>query len=514
MRKKTIIYTFFLSLPVILYFLILILPTFDDWTYLTAPYFGKVLTAERMLPWNGYWRPFDALTGSILGLNHHLFPALNHVLIFIAHVLSTCLIYRITNGHLLPAAFFFLSPGMLGTVLDIDSLNQAYANLWGLLALYLAPSLPPGAPSLPPRGEGMESHYGAIWGTSRIKKFPLGGVGGWGACSFIILLSTFCKENGIMYAFLLPLLCIGRDKSLHNMRQYIAYFAPMMALVAVYGVARIMLTPAGNGVSDAYLSASLMDHAKDMVQYIAYTWLPMDYEAIVFSPTRCLPLALATMLFALPFLFFLAKNMWRNRGDRMLYVLVAAYFIVAAPHLLTLVSLMHIYAGLPFAALIIDRFYPLGAQKVGGSPSLDIKEGRGMHVIAVGLFLLAAVITDIHHWYAAYESGLVGKEMAENVISESADKPQKVFVLNIDRHEEKYSIFNVIPRDAFGWGLAAQFYSDYTIANELRDTTVTMPFTSLEREELISSIAAKARKHFNYDALWVVEGESVMSISR
>ena len=472
MNKAITIRLFFASLPVILFLLIQILPTFDDWTYLTAPDFGDPFAADRILPSNGYWRPFDALIGSILGLNHHLFPTLNHFIILLGHAIATYLVYRLAERSILSALFFFLSPGMLGTVLDIDSANQAYATCWGLASLLF---------------------------------YMQGRKGLWMLC---VVIATFCKENGIVYAVIPPLMHYFQQPSLHNVKKqtnnvkqhlsnikpYLRDMLPMMSLVAVYAAARILLTPADDAIKDDYLTPSLADHAKDLVLYIAGTWLPIDYEAIVFPPTRCIPLALLTLLLAIPFLVVLARKFWNNRNNRMIYAMIALYFLAAAPHLLTLVSLMHVYAGLPFAALIINML---------------CKQLTRRQNIAVTLFLTAALITDIHHGYAAYQSGIVGKEMAEDVLKKSKTLPQSVYIINIDNGEKKYSTFNVIPRDAFGWGRAAGHYSDYTCAQSIEDTTITASGDNSTKQRIIQDITKKVEQKNTYDALWVVDGKNI-----
>lgn len=458
MQKKTVIVTFFISLPIILFALTMILPTYDDWTYITSPYFGNIFTSGRMLPWNGYWRPFDALIGGILGLNHHLFPTLNHCIILLGHVISTILVYRLANKNILPAVFFFLSPGMICTVLDIDSANQVYATCWGLasLILYL-------------------QHHRWLWI----------------AC---VIIATLCKENGIMYAFIPPFIGYMQQSSGKRVMDYIKDLCPMVATIAVYGLLRILLASADNGINDNYVTATLSDHVKDTLQYIIFAWIPMDYEAILYPPTRNIPLAVFTLIISLPFLFLVGKGLWERRRERMTYALIAAFFIAGAPHLLTIVSMMHIYAGLPFAALIINQAW---------------KNKEKIYMTAALMFLMAAIITDLHHWHAAYESGIVGKEMAEQVIEKSRTKPQKVFVINFDNGEKKYSCINVIPRDAFGWGHAANYYSDYTMANEINDTNVVAPSDDMAKQKMIEHIAKEAETHFQYDALWVVDGKDV-----
>lgn len=458
MYRKVLIISFFLSLPVILYALVVILPTFDDWTYITSPCFDNVLDSGRLLPWNGYWRPFDAIIGSILGLNHKLFPAFNHSIVLIGHAVSTILIYRLSERRNLAAAFFFLSPGMLGAVLDIDSANQVYATCWGLASLLFYKN-------------------GRKWL--------------WMTC---VIIATLCKENGIMYCVIPPFLCYIQHSSFRNFRPYAKDIGMMAALLAVYGVLRLLLTPAGSEVSEAYTSASMLDHAKDIAEYIIFAWVPMDFEALMFPPTRCILLASFTFMLAAPFLVLLTVELWNKRKDKTLIALIAAFFIAGAPHLLTLVSLMHIYAGLPFAALIIGHLFPMTGMK---------------HRIAATLFLVVAIFSDVHHWHAAYQSGLIGKEMAEDVIEKSKTNPQKVFVINVDNGEPKYSIFNVIPRDAFGWGRAASFYSDYSIAKEIRDTNIVVSTDNCEKHRIIWKTAAKLKDLRQYDAIWIVDGRDV-----
>ena len=82
--------------PAILYAIVLLLPTFDDWTYYTAPSFDGLFN-YRLLPNSSYWRPFDAAFGWLLGLT---------------------------------------SPAMLGTVYGVDALNQACSHFFGLLGLW------------------------------------------------------------------------------------------------------------------------------------------------------------------------------------------------------------------------------------------------------------------------------------------------------------------------------------------------------------------------------------------
>ena len=123
-------------------------PTMDDWGYLCSPHID-VMFPKSLLPLATYWRPFDGLLGIINSEFHFLFPYLNHLLIGIAHTINAFLIYKISQqlefplrSQITATLFFMLCPGILGTVLDIDSVNQAYSLLFGLVTIsyYLSDS--------------------------------------------------------------------------------------------------------------------------------------------------------------------------------------------------------------------------------------------------------------------------------------------------------------------------------------------------------------------------------------
>lgn len=141
---NSIFWILFIS-PFILLAIIKLLPTFDDWTYFTTPYydFGNSFR-NILLPTADYWRPLDGLFGYLLSLSPTLFPFLNHLTIYLGHIINCILVYKLCKllefdkiSCNIASIFFFISPAMLGTVLGIDSLNQTYATLWGLLGTFL-----------------------------------------------------------------------------------------------------------------------------------------------------------------------------------------------------------------------------------------------------------------------------------------------------------------------------------------------------------------------------------------
>lgn len=457
---KSIKILFLVSIPVFLWGLLLILPTFDDWTYLTTPYFGDFFDNKGLLPYKSYWRPFDAVMGYILGLNYKMFPALNHILILLGHVGCTVLVYLLTKKNVIAATFFYLSTAMLGSVLDIDSANQVYSQFWGLLAL---------------------------WFYLKERKWL------WVIC---FMTAIFVKENGIMFAFIPMIIKWGQEKRLAVSAQYVKDGLLALGFIACYGIARLLLTSQGNALNAEYIESGLLDHVKDLVQY-STTWIPMDMAALAYPPTRCLPLAIFTLLLAVPFLCAICSKMIQRRKDKMMYILVLSFFLAGAPHLVTLVSVMHSYAGLGMASLLIGYLFP----------AEDLKKKEAA---MFGLFIIATLISDVHHWHEAYKSGLVGRDMAVRVLEQTSGKPQTVGMISVDNNETKYSNFNVIPRDAFGWGKAARFESGYTVANKEVTDTLIGPFDSPAAKELaVKEMTQELLSKNKYEAIWIIDGTDV-----
>ena len=450
-----------ICLPFILWAVCEIQPTFDDYTSLQSPWWVQIADPGYFFP-DSVRRPFDALLGGIVGWQPRLFPTLNHVLIILGHTASTLLVYALCQRLLVGNAskhgkqtalainiatlFFFFSPATLGVTLACDGFNQTYAQLWGLLALW----------TYRPKG-------------SR-----------WLLC---VLLAVLSKENGLAWAVVPPL--VAYAFSLTDRRQAIHDVCKGLLLALAYML--LFSTLALTGMleyAEEYSDATLMSHVKDFVQLMAYTWVPLDYVSAVYAPSRNMTIVIITALMALPFLFLLASR-WRLLLTRRLLLLVACFFILVSPHLVTVVSIMHNYAALSIAAIIVatllsstpplgptGRLRSLSEQELhrstqrdacGAFRSKNSSAPQLLNYSLFALFLAAALFTDAHHYLAARESGLLGKHLAMQAI-EAADRPlQRAFVISIEDPEEPhYSSFCVRPADTFGWGLAVRHYTGYT----------------------------------------------------
>jgi hypothetical protein len=81
-----------------------------------------------------------------------------------------------------------------------------------------------------------------------------------------------------------------------------------------------------------------------------------------------------------------------------------------------------------------------------------------------------------------------------------------VYVIIIEDNYPKLSSFCVIPNEAFGWGLAAQYETNYQWPKTVKDTTITNTENAIVQAE---NIAKEYISKKMYDAVWVVSHDQV-----
>lgn len=456
MKRYSSLFIILLSLPFILFGVVQILPTFDDFTTLQSPCYMSPLS-QHQIPADAVRRPFDFLFGLFLGYHTEWFPLLNHLFIIAGHSASTLLVFKLCRklsfGYLpanIAALFFFFSPATLGATLACDGLNQTYSQLWGLTALW-------------------------CYLNQRTRLWPL-----------FVIIAVLSKENGLAWAVVPPVIAYGFDfiDKKKTIRHFfygiliaIGYFA-VFSFIYASGIVQVEYP-------NEYGDTTIIDHLKDFVQLMAYTWIPIDFVSIVYSPMRNYSIAALTMLLSLPFIAILLSQ-WRTVKDSRLMALMASFFIVVSPHLVTLISIMHNYAALSIAALIIAML-------------VNSITNKRLVTSAFILFLLSAIFTDLHHYQAAYGSGLLGKNMALEVMEKTGKPVKKVYCISIDNPEEPcYSNFCVRPIDAFAWGFSVQYYTNYQWPEELNDTIFNE-----YNIQTVNSLADSLLQS-GYDCVWLV----------
>jgi len=464
-------------LPFILWYVCGIHPTFDDFTSMQSPWWIQIAEPGYIMP-DFFRRPFDFFYGCLVGFFPALFPTLNHVVIILGHTANTIMVFTLcchlqvgTTAINIATLFFFFSPATLGATLACDGLNQTFAQFWGLLALQLYI-----------RGIQQSSNR-------------------WLLC---VVMAALTKENGLAWAVVPPVFAFAFGMT--TLRKAASSAGKGILLAVAYLAFLTMLIHSGiAGIEypDEYYESTLMSHLRDLVQLLAYTWVPLDYMSAVYAPSRNLTIVVITAIMALPFLVILAILWWRKRGlfiprqvhatrlSHCLLLLVVCFFTLTSPHLITVVSIMHNYAALSIAAIII-------AVILTSSPLHSTTE---KHLVkpAFALFIIAALFTDIHHYIGARNSGLLGKNMAMQVI-EHAEKPvQKALVITIDDPKQpRYSSFCVRPADAFGWGLSVHHHSGYSWKTAISEAKFD------HYDPVLVKATADSALHAGNDAVWVV----------
>ncbi len=457
------------TLPLALWGLLLLLPTFDDWVYYTTMYDGDLLADGYLLPIDNYWRPFDSALGALLGAHPWLFPSLNHIIVLAAHVASAATLSSVCRrlgmglgGRSVAVLFFFFSPAMLGTVLGIDSPNQACSQLFALLALRAYLAMPP----------------------SEWRPWPAA------ACGLLVFVATLFKENGLAWALIPPVVAYAFGRC--GTRGLARGLAVGALVCAAYAAARLALTPEWATVKDDYTSLGAAKLVRNACMFAAFTLLPADYVSIVHAPSRNLALAAATVLASLPMLFMALKAVARTGGPRLWVSLALCMAMAASPHLLTIYTTMHPYASLSIAAI-------MAGEAMGRAARCGMAR-RGAVVAAFALYMGAAVVTDAHHWLASYRSGLIGRRMADEIVAQTGGaRPRRVFLITVDDGYKRYSSFCVVPTDAFGWGLAVTHRTGMAWPKEI--SNVSIPRSEAGR---IPSMARKAVAD-GFDAVWLAE---------
>ncbi len=454
-----------ISVPLLWWAICLILPTFDDWTTLSSPNYDPDYW-KYILPFGLTWRPGDAIMGYVNAWNYRLYPTLNHTLILLAHLGSTYLVFRLGRllhfeswANVISTLFFYWSPCMLGTLLSVDALNQSYAHLWGLMAVWSYLSF------------------------EKWRKFVL-----W---TLFLFLSVASKDNGLAWAIVPPILAYAfRRISLPTLRHHLGF---ALLLVALYAALRLLL-PATDIHNGSYADdvVSLHSRLKGAAIWLGYTWSATDYIALFHAPSRNLWLVAFTFLSSLPFILslFMRREVWTNRT---FWLLLACLFIVASPHLLISLSIMNAYASLSMAALLVGW---LLCQKT------QLK--RSMQFLFI-FYMLSATITNVHHWYMAWRTSLPAKTISQDIVRKTGQPAHRVYCVIIRDDYPKYSSFCVPTDEAIGWGRAVWQQTGYAWPQTLRDTSIDRS-ASAPRE---ATLLARKALHSGYDCAWIINQKKV-----
>jgi hypothetical protein len=103
----------------------------------------------------------------------------------------------------------------------------------------------------------------------------------------------------------------------------------------------------------------------------------------------------------------------------------------------------------------------------------------------------------------SYQSGMLGKQLTLQAIEKTQKEAKKVFLIEINRHQPKYSSFCVTPIDAFAWGFPVKYYTDYQWPEVIEDKELDMEETN--RTEALADSAI----HAGYEVVWLLDFDHI-----
>ena len=459
------IFTILILTPFLLDAILPILPTHDDWVGTTTPDFNPFFIKERFLFYGYHWRPFDTIVGYIVGLNpQQLFPTFNHYLIVIGHTICACCIFKLLDtlgfnyfSKNITTVVFFITPATMATVTAVDSMNQTYALVCGIISFLIYLKLEKG-------------------------KYV--------AWISMIFIATWWKENGLMWALICPILAYGFD--FFNQQKLKKDIIIGLGIMVVYALA-IFLLPKDIIIHPDY-EPGVLKVIKNFTKFLFTTFITTDYIYLLHRPSRNILAALFTFTLALPFLYYIFIRNIKIFCNKKMLCTILCMLIAVAPHIGTIFSMMHTYAGLAMLSVMIA--YSIDTYKE--------------HIKPIGfsfiLFCLSAIIIDIHLINASVESGLIGKQMAQEAIKKTGKPVKSVYIIIIEDDYPKLSSFCVIPNEAFGWGLASQYETNYQWPKEIQDTTIERSNNCIQQANFIGK--KKLEQHL-FDCVWIVNHDQV-----
>ena len=164
-----------------------------------------------------------------------------------------------------------------------------------------------------------------------------------------IFIAALCKENGLMWALICPILAFGFD--LIDKKTLKKDILIGLSIMLSYALA-VFLLPKDVVIHPEYIPDTVKV-IKNIIKFLVISFVTFDYVYILHQQHRNLLVGGLLFVITLPFLYFLFINIIKNIKEKRVICVIICLLIAAAPHLLTIYSMMHVYAGLLFITILI-----------------------------------------------------------------------------------------------------------------------------------------------------------------
>lgn len=454
-----------LTVPFVLFATVPLLPTYDDWGATPGPN-PDPFSWTLLLPRHSYWRIPENLYGYAIAHYRWLMPWFPHVIVIAGHYVGCCVVFLVCRelrfsvfARNIATLFFWITTGAIATTTACDGMSQTWVQALGMMALY----------SYLKRSQNGHSYRWLI----------------------LIVLATFVKENALCWGVAIPL--IGYVFGVADKRTSIKSLAYGISFALLYTVVHFIVPTAENYVlNESYFDFSVLRFLRGLALLMTFTWLPLDYTHLLHAPHRNILCVAFSAIASLPFILLLFGRQVARFRDVKAMGLILAFFVIVSPHLLTIFSLMHGYASLGVAALIVGYFVECS------------KVGRRHLSIAFAAFALTSVIVNAEHCWAAYESGFMGKRLSLEAVNGVRKPVEKAFLLSVYRGETRYSNFYVLPLETFDYGNGILWENEYKWPK-------TIDCDEVEAETFNMQEKVDSLLRLGYDCVWVLDKDHIVT---
>lgn len=393
-------------------------PLGDDWGYSTTPQINKEFVLSS--------RPFDALFGLLLGKMPSAFPVLNHIIVVVAHCVSSVAFYLIgtnvlkfkTTHAFIFSILFAISSTGYATVFSIDSLNQSLSLCFGVVGIYAY---------------------------MRFSKHAIVKTILYLVCS---ILATLSKESGIVFFFIIPVFDVYINGFKTTWKQTLVNFV----LGGAFCLPFMLFVRSTKEMG----SISIINTLKNTVVHLGFSAL--QFDTVSFFGYGKIILPILTAVLSLPLLLLIGKTLIQRLIQKDFGVIFLGFLAVLSTfpqNLLSGIQEMNSYPTVFFMMLFFAYLCKDWNKKT--------------LYIVLAPYLASAIICGGIKYAALYKLSVQSQEVLSNIESKTSHmSPEKVKVYPINVfNEDSYGVFVLSPSGTIGYGHGVKSIYGYDTSLEV-----------------------------------------------